>query len=47
MPVYGKDRFYIYGIEKILKQLYQERGGGNRASPSCIYVTSGMDVVEI
>lgn len=47
MPVYGKDRFYIYGIETILKQLYQERGGGNRASPSCIYVTSGMDIVEI
>ncbi len=47
MTVYGKDRFYIYGIEKILNQLYLERGGGSRAAPSCIYVTSGMDIVEI
>nr|WP_318383170.1 LuxR C-terminal-related transcriptional regulator [uncultured Enterobacter sp.] len=45
MTIYGKDRFYIYGIEKMLKQMRRERGGGDSAS--CIYITSGMDIREM
>ena len=45
MTLYGKDRFYLYGIEKILKQLRREQGG--KGDPPCIYVTSGMDIQEM
>ncbi|MDY1037177.1 helix-turn-helix transcriptional regulator [Enterobacteriaceae bacterium RIT714] len=47
MTIYGKDRLFIYGIEKILKQLRGERGAGASGDPPCVYVTSGMDIQEM
>lgn len=47
MTIYGKDRFFIYGIEKILKQLSSERDSHSRHNAPCIYVTTGMDMVEM
>ena len=47
MIIYGKDRFFICGIEKVLKQLSRERENPPRRNPSSIYVTTGMDIMEI
>ncbi|VUS40908.1 helix-turn-helix transcriptional regulator [Klebsiella grimontii] len=47
MPIYGKNRFYIHGIEKILKHLSLKRGEGDCLNTFCIYVTTGMDILEI
>lgn len=46
MIIFGRDRFYIDGIERILAELNQERGGEGGV-PSCVYVTAGMEVQEM
>ncbi|MGY5958014.1 LuxR C-terminal-related transcriptional regulator [Kosakonia sp. BK9b] len=47
MKIYGKDRLFIYGIEKILKELNQEKGRWFRHGEPSIYVATGMDIVEM
>ena len=47
MTIYGKDRLFIYGIEKILRQLSREKGSRFRSGGAAIYVTAGMDIVEM
>lgn len=47
MTIYGKDRFFICGIEKVLKQLSSERENPLRRHASSIYVTTGMDMMEM
>lgn len=47
MTIYGKDRFFICGIEKVLKQLSSERENPFRRHASSIYVTTGMDMMEM
>lgn len=47
MTIYGKDRLFIYGIEKILRQLSREKGSRFRSGGTAIYVTAGMDIVEM
>jgi len=47
MTIYGKDRLFIYGIEKIRQQLNKERGNAFRQAEPTIYVTAGMDIMEI
>ncbi|AMO50137.1 DNA-binding response regulator, NarL/FixJ family, contains REC and HTH domains [Kosakonia oryzendophytica] len=47
MTIYGKDRLFIYGIEKILRELRLENRRHSRNSESAIYVTTGMDIVEM
>lgn len=38
------ERFFIYGIEKVLKLLNCERDCRSKRTASCIYVTTGMDI---
>ncbi len=47
MTIYGKDRLFIYGIEKILRQLSREKGCHFHSNGAVIYVTAGMDIVEM
>lgn len=47
MIIYGRDRFYIDGIERILTALSLERGGEEGSAPACIYVTAGMEMQEM
>lgn len=47
MTIYGKDRFFIYGIEKILKQLRYEQNIGASANRPYVYCTSGMAIQEM
>lgn len=47
MTIYGKDHFFIYGIEKVLKQLSRERENPQGKNVSSIYVTTGMDMMEM
>lgn len=49
MTIYGKDRVFIYGVEKILQGLCEEASAGAEAESdaACIYVTHGMDIQEI
>lgn len=47
MIIYGTDRFYIYGIEQIIKQLPKERSATGPDDPPFIYVTSGLDIHEM
>lgn len=47
MTIYGKDHLFIYGVEKILKQLRREQHTGPSGDPPCVYVTSGMDIQEM
>ncbi|HKS33162.1 MAG TPA: LuxR C-terminal-related transcriptional regulator [Enterobacteriaceae bacterium] len=47
MTIYGKDRFFICGIEKVLKQLSSDRENPLRRHASSIYVTTGMDMMEM
>lgn len=47
MTIYGKDRLFIYGIEKILRQLNREKGSRFCSGGPTIYVTTGMDIVEM
>lgn len=44
MTIYGKDRVFIYGVENIMQELSD--GAGAEFS-SCVYVTCGMDILEI
>ena len=47
MIIYGKDRFFISGIEKVLKQLRRERENPPGLSTATLYVTTGMDMMEM
>lgn len=47
MIIYGKDRFFICGIEKVLKQLRRERETPPGQNATAIYVTTGMDMMEM
>ncbi|WP_434585323.1 helix-turn-helix transcriptional regulator [Klebsiella sp. R390] len=47
MTIYGKDSFYLYGIEKILKELHPEGNTKNNSEQPYVYVTAGMEVHEI
>lgn len=47
MTIYGKDRFFICGIEKVLKKLSSEPEPPFRRYASSIYVTTGMDMMEM
>lgn len=47
MIIYGRDRFYIDGIKRIIAELKRERGGESGGAPSCIYVTAGMDIQQM
>ena len=47
MTLYGKDRLFIFGIEQIIRQLRKERGEPYQSSELAIYVTAGMDIVEM
>lgn len=47
MTIYGKDRLFIFGIEQIIRQLHKERGEPYRSDELAIYVTAGMDIVEM
>jgi len=47
MTIYGKDRLFILGIEHIIRQLHKERGEPYRIREVAIYVTAGMDIVEM
>lgn len=47
MTIYGKDRFFICGIEKVLKQLGSERENPLGQDASSVYVTTGMDMMEM
>lgn len=47
MTIYGKDRLFIYGIEKIVQQLTREKASWFRSGGPTIYVTAGMDIMEI
>ncbi|MEN0615406.1 helix-turn-helix transcriptional regulator [Klebsiella indica] len=46
MTIYGKDCFFIYGIEKILKQLRHEQNVSVSADWPYVYCTAGMDIQE-
>lgn len=47
MTIYGKDSFYLYGIEKILKELHPEGSEYANNEQPYVYVTCGMEVHEI
>ncbi|WP_039056127.1 LuxR C-terminal-related transcriptional regulator [Enterobacter sp. Bisph1] len=47
MTIYGKDRLFIYGIEEILKQINKKNESHFRHGEPTIYVTAGMDIMEI
>lgn len=47
MTIYGKDRVFIYGVEKILQALSDEAGTEAESDAACMYVTHGMDIQEI
>lgn len=47
MTIYGKDQLYISGIKKILRQLSREEENRFSSGELSIYVTSGMNIVEI
>lgn len=47
MIIYGKDRFFIRGIEKVLKQVSSERENPPGQNTASIYVTTGMDMMEM
>ena len=47
MTIYGKDRVFIFGVEKILQTLSDEAGTEAESDAACMYVTHGMDIQEI
>jgi DNA-binding CsgD family transcriptional regulator len=47
MTIYGKDCFFTYGIENILKEFCDEMKADASRDPLYVYVTAGMELQEI